>query len=294
MNRNSKLTFVVSALVVAALLSVGWFALNQTASHEKAWTGLVDAVETELGPKIGGRLISVAAEEGQTIVAGQLAFELDRQALLDELARSQAALGQAQGRLDEIVARKQQSEHDCRRVETLYKRGSASEHEFVRTKNERRALEGMHRAAEAAIQMNSASIERVKRDLEETRVISPVAGRVTMRAYEPGEVVPPGAVVLSVSQMNPIIIYAFVDEIGIAALKVGDSALWRTAHGPRIEGSAHISSIIPEADFATQKDKGRFKRDIKVFRIKLLAQNADETLKPGMTVDVVFDLRRSG
>ena len=48
-------------------------------------------------------------------------------------------------------------------------------------------------------------------------------------------------------------------------------------------------AILPEAGFATQKDKGRFKRDIKTYRVKLEAPNAEQMLKPGMTVDVVFD-----
>ena len=56
MTRKDKLTLVVSALVVAALLSGGWYARNLPVNHEKAWTGLVDAVETQLGAKIGGRL----------------------------------------------------------------------------------------------------------------------------------------------------------------------------------------------------------------------------------------------
>ena len=294
MTRKDKLTLVVSALVVAALLSGGWYARNLPVNHEKTWTGLVDAVETQLGAKIGGRLKVVGAEEGEIVFAGQTVFELDRDTLEDELARSEAALRQAEGRRDEIFARKNQSEHDSKRVSELYERGSASEHEYVRTQNERLALEGMLKAAEAAVQMNVAIVERVKRDLEETRVTSPVGGRVTMRAYEPGEVVPPGASVLSVAQMDPIVIYAFVDEIGVAALRVGDGAEWRTAHGDTIRGSAHIVSIIPEGEFATQKDKGRFKRDIKVYRVKLRAENGDETLKPGMTVDVVFDSNSSG
>jgi HlyD family secretion protein len=294
MTRKDKLTLVVSALVVAALLSGGWYARNLPDNQEKSWTGLVDAVETQIAAKIGGRLSIVGAEEGEIVSAGQTVIELDRDTLLDELAHSEAALRQAEGRRDEISARKNQSEHDSERVAELYEQGSASEHEYVRTQNNRLALEGMLKAAEAAVQMNEATVERVKRDLEETRVTSPVGGRVMMRAYEPGEVVAPGASVLSVAQMDPIVIYAFVDEIGVAALRVGDGAEWRTAHGDTIRGAARIVSIIPEGQFATQKDKGRFKRDIKVYRVKLRAENGDETLKPGMTVDVVFDSKSSG
>ena len=90
MTRKDKLTLVVSALVVAALLSGGWYARNLPDNHEKSWTGLVDAVETQIAAKIGGRLRVVGAEEGEIVSAGQTVIELDRDTLLDELARSEA------------------------------------------------------------------------------------------------------------------------------------------------------------------------------------------------------------
>ena len=288
MTRGDKLVLVVSALIVAALCSAGWFALNRAGSHEKVWTGLVDVTETHLGPKVGGRLTLVAAQEGEIISAGQVALQLDRQALLDRLDCAEAALRQAQGRRDEIGARRRQAEHDQRRVNELYQRGSASEHEYVGACNELSALQGALHAAQAAVGMHAAEVERVKQELSETTVVSPIGGRVLMRAYEPGEVVPPAAPVLSVAQMDPIWIYAFVDEIGVASLKIGHRAVWRAAHGQGGHGEARIVAILPQAGFATQKDKGRFKRDIKTYRVKLEAPNADETLKPGMTVDVIF------
>jgi HlyD family secretion protein len=289
MNRNSRLFLTVFVLIVGTLCSAGWFALNRTVSREKIWTGLVDVKETHLGPKIGGRLVLVGAEEGEMVSPGQVALELDRAALEDERNRAEAALHQAQGRRDEIIARRRQAEHDLRRIERLYRQGSASEHEYVQAQNALAALEGMLSAAEAAVQMHSATVERVGQELSETRVVFSTGGRVMMRAYEPGEVVPAGAPVLSVARMDPIWIYAFVDEVGVAPLKIGERAEWRAAHGRGGAGIARIVAIIPEAGFATQKDKGRFKRDIKTYRVKLEAANADETLKPGMTVDVVFD-----
>jgi len=288
MTRNDKLLLVVSALIVAALCSAGWYALNRTVSHEKVWTGLVDVTETYLGPKMGGRLTLVAAQEGEMVSAGQVVLELDREALLDELDRAEAALHQARGRRDEMAARQRQADHDRRRVDDLFERGSASEHEYVGARNALAALEGSLQAAEATVRMHVAEVERVKQELSETTVISPIGGRVMMRAYEPGEVAPAGAPVLSVAQMNPIWVYAFVDEIGATPLKIGDTAEWRTAHVENRRGTARIVAIIPQAAFATQKDKGRFKRDIKTYRVKLEAANADQVLKPGMTVDVIF------
>ncbi len=288
MARPGRLTGAISALAVLACCSLGWYALNRTQSHEKVWTGLVDVTETRLGPKYGGRLVEITANEGDVVESGQVVVRLDRRELEEQLAGAEAALLQAQGQRDEIAARLRQAEHDLDHIRELSDSGRASNHEHERTRNERDALEARLRAADAQVEVHRASIATVRQQLAETTVTATMSGRVMLRAYEPGEVVPPGGTVLCVADLAEVWIYVFVDEVGVAHLKTGDAADWRPALGDGPGGTARVVSILPEAAFATQKDKGRAKRDIKSYRVKLRAENSRELLKPGMTLDVIF------
>ena len=49
-----------------------------------------------------------------------------------------------------------------------------------------------------------------------------------------------------------------------------------------------------ESDFATQRDVGKTKRDIKAVALKLEIDNHDHTFAPGMTAEVLVPKAKQG
>ena len=60
----------------------------------------------------------------------------------------------------------------------------------------------------------------------------------------------------------------------------------RLPSGDLIQGKVIYKA--PEADFATQRDVNRRKRDIKAIVIKVAVENTKKTLVPGMTAEVLI------
>ena len=59
-------------------------------------------------------------------------------------------------------------------------------------------------------------------------------------------------------------------------------------------GATRIGTVFyrgVDADYATQRDVSRTKRDIKTFEIRLRCDNRDRSLAPGMTASVTLPLR---
>ena len=60
-------------------------------------------------------------------------------------------------------------------------------------------------------------------------------------------------------------------------------------------GGEHVAGKViakaAEADFATERDYSRTKRDIRTVRLKLLINNPRETYVPGMTAEVLLPQR---
>ena len=54
---------------------------------------------------------------------------------------------------------------------------------------------------------------------------------------------------------------------------------------------AKVIAKAAEADFATERDYSRTKRDIRTVRLKLLIDNPRETYVPGMTAEVLLPQR---
>jgi HlyD family secretion protein len=58
------------------------------------------------------------------------------------------------------------------------------------------------------------------------------------------------------------------------------------------ERTGSVSYIRKDADYATQRDVSRTKRDIKTFEVRLRCDNSDRALKLGMTAYVVLPLKK--
>jgi len=268
------------ALSVAGL-SVGWLV-----ERPREWTGIVDVTETHVSTKIAGRILRIAAHEGEPVETGQVLVALDQTTLRDELAAAQASLQQARGELETAKAQHAFAIEEFERVDRLNKESSASRQEMLVARTQRDALAGQVLTAEGKVAAAEAQISRIGHHLEEATISAPHGGRVVARAYEPGEVVAPGAGVLTIADLDNVWIYAYVEEADVQSLQIGQELGWRAAQSPHLAGTGRIVQILPEAEFATQKDKGRSKRDIKTYRVKLAVRNVPNHLKPGMTVDV--------
>jgi HlyD family secretion protein len=75
------------------------------------------------------------------------------------------------------------------------------------------------------------------------------------------------------------------DHIGL-----GDTLRIRLAGGTQTSGKVFFKS--PEADFATQRDVSRRKRDIKTIVLKVRLDNPRGAYVPGMTADVLLSQKQ--
>jgi HlyD family secretion protein len=79
---------------------------------------------------------------------------------------------------------------------------------------------------------------------------------------------------------------ADVEESYIERVRIGDHLQVRLPSGELRTGTVFYRAV--DADFATQRDVSRVKRDIKTFEIRLRVANADRRLAVGMTAYVML------
>lgn len=120
--------------------------------------------------------------------------------------------------------------------------------------------------------------------LDYARVISPIAGKVNVRAARQGEVVAAGTPIVTVTDLTQTWVYAPLPETEADAVKLGDKLRVVMPSGATLWGKVIAKSA--EGDFATQRDVSRRKRDIETIRLKLLIDNPDEKYVPGMLAEV--------
>ena len=232
------------------------------------------------------------------------------------LRAAQATLAQGQADLSRI-------ESDTRRTVALAKDGVMSEQQSDQAVQQLKAQQALVRseedsvraaaadlstaearlhqahAAQSTVESTEAQAMNAKRNLEAaearlgyTTVVSPVNGIVTVRAAREGEVVSPGQAIVIVTDLSDTWVRASIPETEATNISLGDQLKVRLPDGDT--ANAKVIFKAPEADFATQRDVSRRKRDIKTIALKLSIDNSKKNLVPGMTAEVMVPKSKTG
>lgn len=177
------------------------------------FTGRFDAIEqVQIRARVTGFVTKVAFTDGAVVKAGDLLYEIDPR-------QYQAAAEQAQGQLDDAKAKVVLAEKELERATTLIKTQAISEN-IVDQRSQAIA------AAQAATLQAEGALKQAQLNVEYTKVVAPIAGRVSRHLVTVGNLVQgseSGATLLtSIVSLSPIYVYFDTDE----ATYVRNSKLW--------------------------------------------------------------------
>lgn len=232
------------------------------------------------------------------------------------VVNAQARLRAAQATLAQAQADLQRVEADATRAIDLAKQGIFSTQQADEAQAQLKAQRAVVRAAEdqanaAQADLNTAvahtrmtnaaqstvaatraqalnaeaQLEAAETRLGYTKVVAPVNGTVTVRAAREGEVVNPGQPIIIITDLSDTWVRAAIPETQAVNIALNDGLKVRLPSGELISGKVIFKA--PEAEFATQRDVGRRKRDIKAIILKVQVDNTKKELVPGMTAEVL-------
>jgi HlyD family secretion protein len=177
------------------------------------------------------------------------------------------------------------------RVKSLRKQALAAQSTVALAQANREQVEVRRAGLEASthqLAAMAAQKDRAKARLDYTEIRAPLNGIVDVRAALAGEVVSPGQAVVTIIDPDDLWVRADVEESFIERIHLGDELMVRLPSGTRRPGKVFYRRA--DADYATQRDVSRAKRDIKTFEIRLRCDNRDRCLAVGMTAYVSLPL----
>lgn len=122
-----------------------------------------------------------------------------------------------------------------------------------------------------------------------TEIRAPIDAIVDVRAALKGEVVTPGQGIVTLVNPDDLWVRVDVEESYIDRIRLGERMTVRLPSGATREGIVFFRGV--DADYATQRDVSRTKRDIKTFEVRLRCDNRDRALALGMTAYALLPLR---
>ena len=284
-------------------------------------SGHVEATEVRVSTKIPGRLESFPVKEGDRVASGQELARIDTVDIRLALDGATAERGQADAELrmrlsgarpEEIaeaeahVARAEADlaggHQDLDRMQGLLDAGSGTVKARDDARTRRDVSESVLRAARDRLRLLRAGFRREEIDaararlaatdariaqLEQQRsdavILSPVAGIVTGKLVEQGELLPAGAALVMVTDLKDAWLTIYVGEPDLARIRIGQEAEVVTDDGQSRSGK--IAFISSEAEFTPKNVQTRDERVKLVFKVKVSLENSDGLFKPGMPAE---------
>jgi HlyD family secretion protein len=233
-----------------------------------------------------------------------------------DVVNAQARLQSSRAQLLQAEAMLTKQESDSRRAIELAKQGVASDQERVQAEANLKAQQATVAALKEQVGASQADLDaalartrqanaalstvastrgqlaNAEAQLKEaevrlgyTKIYAPVSGTVSVRAAREGEVLNMGSPIVTIVDLSDTWVRAPLPETQADHIGLGDTLRVRLPGGTVVSGKVFFKAA--EADFATQRDVSRRKRDIKTIVLKVRLDNPKGAYVPGMTAEVL-------
>ena len=328
MKRLIPVLVLLAAAIAASLYFYPRLTKNSEPVNQITLSGNIEAHESLVSFKVQGRIVDLPVEEGQSVEQGTLLARLDdadyrQKVRIDEatvnVRESNLALTLAGTREQEIKASQQtmldaeadlhEKKIDDERAQRLFSKDevSAQDRDLADTSLKRaeaifraaqqrynEAVEGSRKEdiviARANLREAYASRGLSRVNLDYTILRAPTGGVITVRQAEVGEVVVPGAPVVTLSDLDHIWLRAYIAETDLGRIRWGQEATITTDTYPGKQYRGRISFISSSDEFTPKSVQTYKERVTLVYRIKIDIDNPNHELKPGMPADARIDL----
>lgn len=239
--------------------------------------------EVKISADVSAKITALYVTEGQLVAKGTLLLELDRQRYLAALESGEANLRVAtsNARVTEEMVSK--SEKDLQRVRDLQRQGLDTQASLDAASASYEADKARDKAAKDQVEQVRADLKRAQDDLSKTRIYAPIAGTVSRKNKEVGEIALGSQfqedVILVLSNLTGMEVLVEADENDIVSIALGDRAAIEVDALP---GSTFRGTVTEIASSA--KISGAGTTDQKTeFEIKVSIDDPNTALRPGMT-----------
>jgi len=190
-----------------------------------------------LRAEVAGPVLEVKAEQGQPVKRGTLLARLDDVALQDQLIAARAAARVAENAVRVAAA-------DEERNEKLAKAGVITQRDFERAQLARHQAQAQLSEAQSRLALAREQVGR-------TRIVAPFDGVVSERQVNAGDVVQPGAPLVTVVDPRSLELNASVPAEYAGKLKAGTPVDFRLPGDAEQTFSGKIERINPAVDPST-------------------------------------------
>jgi HlyD family secretion protein len=268
--------------------------------------GQFEAVETTISSEVAGKLLEYQVEEGDQLGEKQSVGLVDTTRLVLQEQELKAKMESVQSQIANINAQVEVRKEELALAETNLERTKAMRQDNAATAQQlddassrvqtirKRidVLQTQKQSIRAEINATEARVEQVEDQLQDTRIINPVAGTVLTSYVEPYELVQQGQPLYQIASLDTLELKIYISGAQLPSVNTGQNVevLVDSTAETNQQLSGKVSWIASEAEFTPKMVQTKEERVTQVYAVKVRVPNRDGVLKIGMPGEVNFRL----
>lgn len=286
--------------------------------------GNVDIRQVQLGFRVSGRIAETQVDEGDVVKSGATLARLDARPYEDSVRAAKAQVAALRATLDKLEAGPRTAEIEQARAahaeqlanlkntEIAFKRSqllrpsgavsqanldeatAAKDTAIARVASAREALRLLEEGtrpediatARANLQAAEANLSTTKTAFQDAELRAPDDGIILSRVREPGAIISPNDIVYVLSLTKPVWVRAYISEPNLGRVHPGMmvDVVSDTASAHPFRG--RVGFISPVAEFTPKSVQTPELRTDLVYRLRIIIDQADPSLRQGMPVTI--------
>ncbi len=312
-------------LIVTSLVGILW-RYQHPSNPESIMVlyGNVDIREVNLGFRVAGKLSTLRFDEGDTVQVGEVIAQLDSEPYQLQVANASASvkslkallklketgnrpqeIAQAKAQVLEQQAAVTNTTKLLQRAEKMHSINGISDQDLDNAKANAQETAARLSAAQqkldlleagfrtediaqtkANITQAEATLASAELQVKDTILTAPSAGVILTRAQEVGAILPTGATIFTLSLQKPVWIRAYIHEVDMGKIHPGTVVDVYTDSRPDKPYRGQVGFISPRSEFTPKTVETTQLRTSLVYRLRIVVENPDESLRQGMPVTI--------
>jgi len=287
-------TIIASVAIILLVLGAVFFFSGQTSGKNVGQAALVSNAKVEMSrvnetpilggkleaiesanviSKITGKIKAVNVDIGSQVKAGDILITLDANEQEAGVAQAEAAVEVARSALQTARLDYETTKSNYERNKTLLEQGAISPSTFDNTYALafKKAEQYLNFGAPAGLSQALAALQLAQANYANSIISSPINGVITAKNINPGELATTSVTLVSLVNLDEVMLQTAVDESYINQLREGNQVQVKVG---AVSDQSFPGVIANIAQAASSSSKG--------FTVKILVDNPDHLLKPGM------------
>ncbi len=256
-----------------------------TQNSENIINGYVEGEYVYISPATSGVLEELNVEKGQNINIGEKLFSVDGEIWQTNLHNAENNVKATKEQLAQSQALLKNAEKEFNRAAKLVKTNAISQANYDTKQANYENLKAKVSELEVLVASAEENFLQIKKKYHQNIVVSKHQGQITDVYFRLGEFVTAGNPILSILPPENIKVRFFVSEKILPKINY-QQKVWIQCDGCNKDLEAKITYVSPSAEYTPPVIYSTESRNKLVFMIEAVFSNKNESLHPGLPVNV--------